>query len=187
MLRINVHKSAAHVVEYFMGKPGKRETLAPGGQVMATWGGTLIDTIAIDPENVTREDFSALCNNLDPMTGGERLTRRTKANRRVGYDINFHPSKSVSVLYALTPDARILECFPTCGRCDHAGDRKARSNARADVRPRHGSPNRQALVDQVHGGWHNVANKLTSHSCHGLPTLRMPVRIGGRLSLQPAG
>jgi conjugative relaxase-like TrwC/TraI family protein len=111
MLRINVHKSAAHVVEYFMGKPGKRETLAPGGNVMATWGGTLIDAVAIDPECVTLEDFKALCSNLDPMTGGERLTRRTKANRRVGYDINFHPAKSVSVLYALTQDARILEAF----------------------------------------------------------------------------
>ncbi len=39
------------------------------------------------------------------------LTLRQKTNRRVGYDFNFHVPKSVSILYGLTNDDRILDAF----------------------------------------------------------------------------
>ena len=57
-----------------------------------------------------KEAWDALCNNRNPATG-EQLTLRQKEHRRVGYDFNFHVPKSVSVLYSLTKDERILDAF----------------------------------------------------------------------------
>ncbi len=59
---------------------------------------------------VNKEDWDALCNNRDPATG-KTLTLRQNENRRVGYDFNFHVPKSVSVLYSVTKDDRILDAF----------------------------------------------------------------------------
>jgi len=39
------------------------------------------------------------------------LTPRTVQDRRVGYDISFHAPKSVSILYALGKDDRVIEVF----------------------------------------------------------------------------
>ena len=47
-----------------------------------------------------------------PRSGHRRaLTARQKKNRRVGYDFTFDVPKSVSVLYSLTKDERILDAF----------------------------------------------------------------------------
>ncbi|WP_223834374.1 MobF family relaxase [Spirosoma profusum] len=54
--------------------------------------------------------FHALCDNLNPLTG-KSLTPRRKDNRTVGYDINFHCPKSVSIIHALTDDNHILDAF----------------------------------------------------------------------------
>jgi conjugative relaxase-like TrwC/TraI family protein len=59
---------------------------------------------------VDQAAFEALCENRDPATG-QRLTPRTKSNRRVGFDFNFHCPKSVSVAQALTGDDRIVDAF----------------------------------------------------------------------------
>lgn len=59
---------------------------------------------------VQKEDWDALCDNRNPTTG-EPLTPRRKSDRRVGYDMNFHASKTVSLLYGLTRDERILDAF----------------------------------------------------------------------------
>ena len=54
--------------------------------------------------------FFELCENHNPMTGGQ-LTPRHVKNRRVGYDINFHVPKSVSILHILCDDTHILDAF----------------------------------------------------------------------------
>jgi conjugative relaxase-like TrwC/TraI family protein len=54
--------------------------------------------------------FHALCENINPITC-QALTPRKKDNRTVGYDINFHCPKSVSILHALTDDNHILDAF----------------------------------------------------------------------------
>ena len=59
---------------------------------------------------VQQAEWDALCDNRHPDSG-EPLTRRCKAERRVGYDFNFHVPKSVSLVYGLTHDERILEAF----------------------------------------------------------------------------
>lgn len=58
----------------------------------------------------TKNAFHALCEHINPITG-QALTPRKKDNRTVGYDINFHCPKSVSILHALTDDDHILNAF----------------------------------------------------------------------------
>lgn len=58
----------------------------------------------------TKNAFHALCEHINPITG-QALTPRKKDNRTVGYDINFHCPKSVSILHALTDDSHILDAF----------------------------------------------------------------------------
>ncbi|RCR68340.1 MobF family relaxase [Larkinella punicea] len=59
---------------------------------------------------VTKNTFHALCEHINPITG-KSLTPRKKDNRTVGYDINFHCPKSVSILHALTDESHILDAF----------------------------------------------------------------------------
>lgn len=59
---------------------------------------------------VTKDYFYQLCDNRSPLTG-HQLTVRTKDNRTIGYDINFHVPKSVSILHVLSKDDHILEAF----------------------------------------------------------------------------
>ncbi|WP_338875033.1 MobF family relaxase [Spirosoma sp. SC4-14] len=59
---------------------------------------------------ITKNTFHALCEHINPNTG-EALTPRKKDNRTVGYDVNFHCPKSVSIIHALTDDNHILDAF----------------------------------------------------------------------------
>ncbi len=59
---------------------------------------------------IEKKDFYKLCDNINPATGG-KLTARNKVNRTVGYDINFHCPKSVSILHGLGTDKRVLNAF----------------------------------------------------------------------------
>lgn len=61
-------------------------------------------------EEVTKDSFYKLCDNINPSTN-DGLTSRTIENRRVGYDINFHCPKSVSILHVLSKDDHILKAF----------------------------------------------------------------------------
>lgn len=58
----------------------------------------------------TKTDFFALCENRNPLTGAQ-LTPRTNDNRTIGYDINFHVPKSVSIVHVLSKDDHILQAF----------------------------------------------------------------------------
>ena len=83
-----------------------------GQEIIGNWGGRGAEIIGLSGP-VDRESFHALCDNQKPS--GERLTPRTKENRRVGYDMTFDCPKSVSVLYALTDSQEtkdgILDAF----------------------------------------------------------------------------
>ncbi len=65
--------------------------------------------------NVAQAAWDALCDNRNPKSGLP-LTVRRKQDRTVGYDFNFHVPKSVSLLYGLTRDERILDAFRAVGR-----------------------------------------------------------------------
>lgn len=73
------------------------------------WHGKAADRLGLSGV-IQRSDWDSLCDNRHPETQ-RALTPRQKAERRVGYDFNFHAPKSLSVLYGITPDERVLDAF----------------------------------------------------------------------------
>ena len=78
-------------------------------ELQAHWHGKGADRLNLHGP-VEQSDFNQLCDNIHPNTG-LKLTAKTQANRRVGYDLTFSVSKSVSIAYALGGDDRIVEAF----------------------------------------------------------------------------
>jgi conjugative relaxase-like TrwC/TraI family protein len=108
MLRINENKTALGAKTYYVGE-SMGEYYAEGQEMAGHWRGQGAERLGLHG-GIAKEAWEALCENRDPNTG-ERLTARTKANRRIGYDFNFHAPKSLSLLYGLTGDERMLEAF----------------------------------------------------------------------------
>lgn len=104
MLRMNPHKTATKTIQAYAKKLYKY--LSEDGVTPGMWGGEATRRFGLLGE-ASSEPFEKLVRNLHPLTN-ERLTVRNKQTRRVGYDFNFHPPKSVSVVHALTKDARIV-------------------------------------------------------------------------------
>ncbi len=109
MLRVVAHKSAAAAHHYYTEGLRREDYYTEGQEVAGKWYGRAAERLGLSGD-VTPEAFAALVENRRPQTG-ERLTPRNKADRCVGYDLNFHAPKSLSVLYALTGDSEILQAF----------------------------------------------------------------------------
>ena len=135
MLRMVQNNHAAAAKRYFDDGLAREDYYTPRVKKDAEreepsrWGGKGAELFGLKG-TVDRECFHRLCENQTPDGEGS-LTPRTKANRRVGYDINFHCPKSVSILYALTGDRAILESFRAAVRetMEHL-----EANAKARVR-----------------------------------------------------
>ena len=76
--------------------------------IKAVWLGKTANRLGLEGKIVTKENFSNLVSNKHPKTK-ERLTVRNVENRRSGFDLTFSCVKSVSVLYGLTKDQKILD------------------------------------------------------------------------------
>ncbi len=109
MLRINVSTSANQIKSYFRSGFSRDDYYARDELVVGTWHGLGAEKLALHGE-VAEKDFHALVDNVNPSTG-EKLTKRNKVNRRVGYDFTFSVPKSVSLVYSMTGDERILAGF----------------------------------------------------------------------------
>ncbi len=113
MLRIVENKSAAAAKKYYDSGLSRgdyyivEDELIGGGA--SEWLGRAAERLGLAGQ-VTREQFLNLCDNEMP-DGQGRLTARTRAVRRVGYDINFHVPKSVSVALLLFEQRELLEAF----------------------------------------------------------------------------
>ncbi|RIK66919.1 MAG: hypothetical protein DCC65_08200 [Planctomycetota bacterium] len=105
MLRIILNSNAAGAKSYY----STADYYTEGQELAGVWKGEGAKRLGLEGE-VRREDWDALCDNRDPTTG-DVLTARRRSERRVGYDFNFHVPKSVSLLYGLTQDERILDAF----------------------------------------------------------------------------
>ena len=114
MLRIHQCKSAEAAQSYFTQGLAREDYYIDGQEIAGRWGGRGVDLLGLtriaENEGVTRGAFVSLTENRHPING-ERLTQRTKADRTIGYDFNFHAPKGVSVLHAIHGDDRILETF----------------------------------------------------------------------------
>ncbi len=109
MLRIIVNTSAAGAKQYYADGLSKQDYYSEKQEIIGSWGGEAADKLGLKGD-VSKEEFCKLCDNINPQTD-EQLTARNNDNRRVGYDINFHAPKSLSILYSQTQDKDILENF----------------------------------------------------------------------------
>jgi conjugative relaxase-like TrwC/TraI family protein len=105
MLRIVQNTSASGAKGYYT----TADYYTEGQELVGIWRGEGAQRLGLNG-NVAKDAWDALCDNRDPVTG-KTLTPRQKDIRRVGYDFNFHVPKSVSLLYSLTKDDRILDAF----------------------------------------------------------------------------
>ncbi len=109
MLRVVAHKSAAAARAYYIEGLKREDYYSEKQEVVGQWHGLAAELLGLEGK-VAAKDFAALAENCNPLTG-QKLTPRTKLDRRVGYDLNFHAPKSLSVLYALSGDKQILAAF----------------------------------------------------------------------------
>lgn len=104
-----MHSSAAAARQYYTEGLKREDYYSESQEVVGKWQGRAAALLGLGGD-VRPEAFAALVENRHP-TSGEKLTPRMKADRRVGYDINFHAPKSLSVLQALMGDERITKVF----------------------------------------------------------------------------
>lgn len=104
MLRITPITNAAQAKTYY-----STADYYLGDQEPGTWHGKGAARLGLS-STVGRKEWEALCDNLDPVTG-KRLTQRNQTDRRIFYDFTWSVPKTVSLLYALTKDERVLEAF----------------------------------------------------------------------------
>lgn len=114
MIRMVVSNNAQGATKYFTEALSRGDYYAEGQECKGVWQGKGAWQLALTGGDnsglVTPKQFAAMAMNRHPTKAGP-LTQRTITERRVGYDINFHAPKSISVLYALTQDAAILDAF----------------------------------------------------------------------------
>src|SRR5882762_9259843 len=98
MLRVVAHKSAAAARQYYAEGLKREDYYSEGQEIAGKWYGKAAAKLGLSGQ-VKPDEFAALVENQNPGTGA-RLTPHTKQGRIVGYDLNFHAPKSLSLLYA---------------------------------------------------------------------------------------
>ena len=110
MLRLVVSMSAHAAKSYFSDALSKSDYYLSDQELPGQWNGLAAEQLGLTGE-VKKEEFYALADNCHPKTGLPITPKGNQENRRVGYDINFHCPKSVSVLHALGMNDGILPAF----------------------------------------------------------------------------
>lgn len=110
MLRLVVSMSSEAAKSYFADGLSKSDYYLSDQELPAHWHGLGAERLGLFGD-VKREDFFALADNLHPTTGTFITPGGNREHRRVGYDINFHCPKSVSVLHAMGVHEGILPSF----------------------------------------------------------------------------
>lgn len=118
MLRITMNKSAAGAKKYYSeayyneGKFAQADYYSEKNEVIGRWGGSGAIKLGLGDE-VSKKDFSLLCDNTSPATD-KKLTGRNDKDRTIGYDFTFNASKSVSLAYSFANEQdkkEILNAF----------------------------------------------------------------------------
>ncbi len=111
MIRMIQSTSAGHAKAYFTDALSKSDYYTNDQELAGHLHGRLAERLGLGSE-VNKDVFFSLCENLNPKTG-QALTPQTREQRRVGYDINFHCPKSVSIVHVLSKDNHIADVFET--------------------------------------------------------------------------
>jgi conjugative relaxase-like TrwC/TraI family protein len=103
------HKNLTDAEQYFDEHLAQNDYYAAGEIRPGQWIGAGAERLGLK-DNVTRDQFRALCENQNP-NDGERLTQRSQkeGQRRVFYDFTCSAPKSVSVLAVTLDDQRLIE------------------------------------------------------------------------------
>lgn len=109
MIRMIQSKSAQQAKSYFTEALQKADYYINDQELKGVFKGQLAGMVGLQPEP-TKQAFYALCENVHPVSG-KPLTPRTNEERTVGYDINFHCPKSVSLVHVLSKDTDVLDAF----------------------------------------------------------------------------
>lgn len=105
MLRIYQQTSVDAAKSYY----STADYYSQGDQTIGRWGGKGAAMLGL-AGTIEQQDWDALCENRHPETG-DKLTQRTKSNRRIGWDFNWNVPKSLSVAEAFTGDERLKEAI----------------------------------------------------------------------------
>lgn len=132
MLRMVQSNSTARAKSYYATPDyyAREQATALGQELPGRWRGRGAALLGLEGA-ITRRAWDRVCENRRPDDGAT-LTIRRKPQRRVGYDLNFHAPKSLSLLYGLTRDERLLEAFEGAVRatmCEIEDEAKARVRA----------------------------------------------------------
>ncbi len=109
MIRMIQSTKSGHAKSYFNDALSRGDYYMDDQELGGRFHGKVAGKLGLSGA-IEKSDFYRLCENINPKTG-DKLTPRNKANRTVGYDINFHCPKSVSILNALGDDKRVMEAF----------------------------------------------------------------------------
>ena len=134
------HKNPAGAKEYFDQDLSQNDYYSAGEIRPGQWIGVGAERLGLK-QNVTREQFHALCENRNP-NDGQRLTQRQQAGntRRVFYDFTCSPPKSVSILAVALDDQRLVAAHEAAAR---VAFRELETCAATRVRKQGGQSDRQ--------------------------------------------
>jgi conjugative relaxase-like TrwC/TraI family protein len=132
MLFITPAKNVKEAKDYFTRSLAQADYYIRDSQEeQGQWHGRGAELLGLKGE-ISQKDFFALCDNRNPLTG-KQLTARTKAERRVYYDLTFDSPKSVTLAFELGKDERIKDAFDesvkeTMGSIEDATQSRVRRN-----------------------------------------------------------
>lgn len=109
MIRMIQSRSAKQAKAYFSDALLKSDYYVGDQELVGSFHGRLVDRLGIG-QSMSKEIFNRLAENIHPLDGTP-LTPRKLKQRTVGYDINFHCPKSVSLLHVLSKDDHIIDAF----------------------------------------------------------------------------
>lgn len=114
MLRITPFRNAVEAIKYFRHALATGDYFTQGVLRPSHWLGKTAGKLGLEGL-VTDQAFERLAYNLHPFTG-EQLTPRTRDERLVAYDFCFSVPKSVTALWAIGGDERIVEAVQNAVR-----------------------------------------------------------------------
>jgi conjugative relaxase-like TrwC/TraI family protein len=154
MLRIIQNQQVAGAKNYY-----STADYYTGQELAGEWRGRGARMLGLTGK-IEKADWDAMCEHTNPRTG-DSLFQRRKDNRTVGYDLNFHVPKSVSLLYALSKDERLLDAFR-----DSVDETMNDIEAEMQTRVRKGGRNEERTTGNM--VWGEYVH-LTSRPVDGVP------------------